>query len=112
MVLRFQPRSATAAKSSRRPEPALLLPVHDYTNTARDPDNGNTSAPIGCLALYGGSVVPVQLGAAIAVSMALPVEEWQLCAARRWAALDSALRERLAAASLYDTVRLGCGLLR
>uniref|UniRef100_A0A8C6IYT1 Protein-lysine N-methyltransferase SMYD4 n=1 Tax=Melopsittacus undulatus TaxID=13146 RepID=A0A8C6IYT1_MELUD len=45
--------------------------------------------------------------------MALPVEEWRLCAARRWAALDPALRERLeAAASLQDTVRLGCGLLR
>ncbi|XP_030328216.1 SET and MYND domain-containing protein 4 isoform X3 [Strigops habroptila] len=44
--------------------------------------------------------------------MALPVEEWQLCASRRWAALDPALRERLAAASLHDAVRLGCGLLR
>ncbi|NWX68138.1 SMYD4 protein, partial [Alca torda] len=44
--------------------------------------------------------------------MALPVEEWRLCAARRWAALEPALRERLAAASLHDTLRLGCGLLR
>uniref|UniRef100_A0A8D0FUL0 Protein-lysine N-methyltransferase SMYD4 n=1 Tax=Strix occidentalis caurina TaxID=311401 RepID=A0A8D0FUL0_STROC len=45
--------------------------------------------------------------------MALPVEEWRLYAARRWAALDPALRERLAAAaSLHDTLRLGCGLLR
>ncbi|NXP51754.1 SMYD4 protein, partial [Heliornis fulica] len=44
--------------------------------------------------------------------MALPVEEWRLCAARRWAALEPALQERLAAASLHDTLRLGCGLLR
>ncbi|XP_075575872.1 protein-lysine N-methyltransferase SMYD4 [Pelecanus crispus] len=44
--------------------------------------------------------------------MALPAEEWRLCAARRWAALEPALRERLAAASLHDTLRLGCGLLR
>ncbi|KAM6049438.1 SET and MYND domain-containing protein 4 [Chlamydotis macqueenii] len=44
--------------------------------------------------------------------MALPVEEWRLCAARRWAALEPAVRERLAAASLHDTLRLGCGLLR
>ncbi|NXJ79504.1 SMYD4 protein, partial [Trogon melanurus] len=44
--------------------------------------------------------------------MALPVEEWRLCAARRWAALGPELREGLAAASLRDTVRLGCGLLR
>ncbi|XP_064892480.1 SET and MYND domain-containing protein 4 isoform X1 [Columba livia] len=44
--------------------------------------------------------------------MELPVEEWRLCAARRWAALEPALRERLAAASLHDTLRLGCGLLR
>ncbi|NXD82777.1 SMYD4 protein, partial [Halcyon senegalensis] len=44
--------------------------------------------------------------------MALPAEEWRLCAAQRWAALDPALRARLAAASLRDTVRLGCGLLR
>ncbi|NXN56284.1 SMYD4 protein, partial [Rynchops niger] len=44
--------------------------------------------------------------------MALPVEEWQLCVARRWAALEPVLRERLAAASLQDTLRLGCGLLR
>ncbi|XP_068271736.1 SET and MYND domain-containing protein 4 [Nyctibius grandis] len=44
--------------------------------------------------------------------MALPVEEWRLCVARRWAALEPALRERLAAASLHDTLRLGCGLLR
>ncbi|XP_074968977.1 protein-lysine N-methyltransferase SMYD4 isoform X2 [Phalacrocorax aristotelis] len=44
--------------------------------------------------------------------MALPVEEWRLCAARRWAALEPALRERLAAASLHETLRLGCGLLR
>lgn len=53
------------------------------------------------------------LGAAIAVPvMALPVEEWRLYAARCWAALEPALRERLAAASLHDTLRLGCGLLR
>ncbi|KAM9615438.1 SET and MYND domain-containing protein 4 isoform 3-T3 [Morphnus guianensis] len=44
--------------------------------------------------------------------MALPVEEWRLYAARRWAALEPVLRERLAAASLHDTLRLGCGLLR
>ncbi|NXX21569.1 SMYD4 protein, partial [Podargus strigoides] len=44
--------------------------------------------------------------------MALPVEEWRLCATRCWAALEPALRERLAAASLHDTLRLGCGLLR
>ncbi|NXV34166.1 SMYD4 protein, partial [Rissa tridactyla] len=44
--------------------------------------------------------------------MALPVEEWRLCVARRWAALEPTLRERLAAASLHDTLRLGCGLLR
>ncbi|NXN41502.1 SMYD4 protein, partial [Rhinoptilus africanus] len=44
--------------------------------------------------------------------MALPVEEWRLCAARRWAALEPALREGLPAASLHDTLRLGCGLLR
>lgn len=44
--------------------------------------------------------------------MALPVEEWRLCVARRWAALEPALREHLAAASLHDTLRLGCGLLR
>ncbi|GAB0198083.1 SET and MYND domain-containing protein 4 [Grus japonensis] len=44
--------------------------------------------------------------------MALPVEEWRLCAARRWAALEPAVRERLAAASLHDTLRLGYGLLR
>ncbi|XP_072738562.1 SET and MYND domain-containing protein 4 isoform X2 [Ciconia boyciana] len=44
--------------------------------------------------------------------MALPVEEWRLCAAGRWAALEPALRERLAAASLHDSLRLGCGLLR
>ncbi|XP_064324144.1 SET and MYND domain-containing protein 4 isoform X3 [Phalacrocorax carbo] len=44
--------------------------------------------------------------------MALPVEEWRLYAARRWAALEPALRERLAAASLHETLRLGCGLLR
>ncbi|XP_074746460.1 SET and MYND domain-containing protein 4 isoform X4 [Strix uralensis] len=45
--------------------------------------------------------------------MALPAEEWRLYAARRWAALEPALRERLAAAaSLHDTLRLGCGLLR
>ncbi|XP_068010710.1 SET and MYND domain-containing protein 4 isoform X1 [Melanerpes formicivorus] len=44
--------------------------------------------------------------------MALPVEEWQLCAARRWAALEPGLRERLEVASLHDTVHLGCGLLR
>ncbi|NWS61385.1 SMYD4 protein, partial [Chunga burmeisteri] len=44
--------------------------------------------------------------------MALPVEEWRLYAARRWASLEPALRERLAAASLHETLRLGCGLLR
>ncbi|XP_069647372.1 SET and MYND domain-containing protein 4 isoform X2 [Haliaeetus albicilla] len=44
--------------------------------------------------------------------MALPVEEWRLYAARCWAALEPVLRERLAAASLHDTLRLGCGLLR
>lgn len=63
---------------------------------------------------YGGSAPgPALLGAAIGVLvMELPVEEWRLCAARRWAALEPALRERLAAASLHDTLRLGCGLLR
>ncbi|NWW76537.1 SMYD4 protein, partial [Climacteris rufus] len=44
--------------------------------------------------------------------MALPAEEWQGRAARLWAALDPALREWLAAASLHDAVRLGCDLLR
>ncbi|XP_053817379.1 SET and MYND domain-containing protein 4 isoform X1 [Vidua chalybeata] len=44
--------------------------------------------------------------------MALPVAEWRGRAARLWAALDPALRERLAAASLHDAVRLGCDLLR
>ncbi|NXP79315.1 SMYD4 protein, partial [Ramphastos sulfuratus] len=44
--------------------------------------------------------------------MALPVEEWRLCAARRWAALEPALRERLEVASLRDMVLLGCDLLR
>ncbi|NXT80742.1 SMYD4 protein, partial [Zapornia atra] len=44
--------------------------------------------------------------------MELPVEEWRRCAARRWAALEPAVRERLAAASLHDTLHLGCGLLR
>ncbi|NXK85378.1 SMYD4 protein, partial [Formicarius rufipectus] len=44
--------------------------------------------------------------------MALPVPQWRNCAARRWAALDPALRERLAAASLHDAVRLGCHMLR
>ncbi|NXD41452.1 SMYD4 protein, partial [Copsychus sechellarum] len=44
--------------------------------------------------------------------MALPVAEWQGRTARLWAALDPALRERLAAASLHDAVRLGCELLR
>ncbi|XP_061868569.1 SET and MYND domain-containing protein 4 [Colius striatus] len=44
--------------------------------------------------------------------MALPVEEWRLYAARRWASLEPPLRERLAAASLPETLRLGCGLLR
>nr|XP_021406588.1 SET and MYND domain-containing protein 4 [Lonchura striata domestica] len=44
--------------------------------------------------------------------MALPVAEWRGRTARLWAALDSALRERLAAASLHDAVRLGCDLLR
>ncbi|KAJ7416378.1 SET and MYND domain-containing protein 4 [Willisornis vidua] len=43
--------------------------------------------------------------------MALPVPEWRGFAARRWAALDPALRERLAAASLHDMVRLGCDTL-
>ncbi|RLV92327.1 hypothetical protein DV515_00013804 [Chloebia gouldiae] len=36
--------------------------------------------------------------------MALPVAEWRGRTARRWAALDSALRERLAAASLHDAL--------
>ncbi|XP_068066507.1 SET and MYND domain-containing protein 4 isoform X2 [Anomalospiza imberbis] len=44
--------------------------------------------------------------------MALPVAEWRGRTARLWAALDPALRERLAAASLHDAVRLGCDLLR
>ncbi|NXM50269.1 SMYD4 protein, partial [Gymnorhina tibicen] len=44
--------------------------------------------------------------------MALPVAEWQGRTARLWAALGPALRERLAAASLHDAVRLGCDLLR
>ncbi|XP_064021965.1 SET and MYND domain-containing protein 4 [Pogoniulus pusillus] len=44
--------------------------------------------------------------------MALPVEEWRLCAAQRWAALEPALRKRLEAASLRDIVHLGCDLLR
>ncbi|KAM4760405.1 SET and MYND domain-containing protein 4 isoform 2-T2 [Cyanocitta cristata] len=44
--------------------------------------------------------------------MALPVAEWQGRTSRLWAALDPALRERLAAASLQDAVRLGCDLLR
>ncbi|NWV43291.1 SMYD4 protein, partial [Grantiella picta] len=44
--------------------------------------------------------------------MALPVAEWQGRTARLWAALDPALRERLAAASLRDAVRLGGDLLR
>uniref|UniRef100_A0A8C3E5R5 Protein-lysine N-methyltransferase SMYD4 n=1 Tax=Corvus moneduloides TaxID=1196302 RepID=A0A8C3E5R5_CORMO len=37
--------------------------------------------------------------------MALPVAEWQGRTSRLWAALDPALRERLAAASLQDAVR-------
>nr|XP_014127221.1 SET and MYND domain-containing protein 4 isoform X2 [Zonotrichia albicollis] len=44
--------------------------------------------------------------------MALPVAEWQGRAARLWAALEPALRERLEAASLQDAVRLGCDVLR
>ncbi|KAM3661245.1 SET and MYND domain-containing protein 4 isoform 2-T2 [Ammospiza maritima maritima] len=44
--------------------------------------------------------------------MALPVAEWQGRTARLWAALEPALRERLAAASLQDAVRLGCDVLR
>ncbi|XP_050177592.1 SET and MYND domain-containing protein 4 [Myiozetetes cayanensis] len=44
--------------------------------------------------------------------MALPVPEWRGLLARRWAALDPPLRERLAAASLRDAVRLGLDLLR
>ncbi|NWI56984.1 SMYD4 protein, partial [Calyptomena viridis] len=44
--------------------------------------------------------------------MALPVPEWRGRASRRWAALDPALRERLAAASLHDAARLSCDLLR
>ncbi|XP_067165786.1 SET and MYND domain-containing protein 4 [Apteryx mantelli] len=44
--------------------------------------------------------------------MALPAEEWRAVAAGRWAALQPALRERLAAAPLRDAVLLGCGLLR
>ncbi|NWW16637.1 SMYD4 protein, partial [Falcunculus frontatus] len=43
---------------------------------------------------------------------ALPVAEWRGRTARLWAALDPALRERMAAASLHDAVRLGCDLLR
>uniref|UniRef100_A0A8C3UCV2 Protein-lysine N-methyltransferase SMYD4 n=1 Tax=Catharus ustulatus TaxID=91951 RepID=A0A8C3UCV2_CATUS len=42
--------------------------------------------------------------------MALPVAEWQGRTARLWAALEPALRERLAEASLHDAVRLGCDL--
>lgn len=42
--------------------------------------------------------------------MALPVEEWRQNVARRWAALEPALRERLAAASLGEALRVGCGL--
>ncbi|NXA35350.1 SMYD4 protein, partial [Eudromia elegans] len=44
--------------------------------------------------------------------MALPLEEWRVVAARCWAALPPALRERLAAAPLHDAVRLGCSLFR
>ncbi|NXC49456.1 SMYD4 protein, partial [Penelope pileata] len=46
--------------------------------------------------------------------MALPVEEWRVWAARarRWAALEPALRKRLAAAPLGEALHLGCGLLR
>ncbi|NWI96286.1 SMYD4 protein, partial [Pitta sordida] len=44
--------------------------------------------------------------------MALPVPKWRGLTSRRWAALDPALRERLAAASLHDAVQLGCDLLR
>lgn len=42
--------------------------------------------------------------------MALPVEEWRRSAARCWAALEPALRERLAAAPLGEALRTGCGL--
>ncbi|XP_042735615.1 SET and MYND domain-containing protein 4 isoform X3 [Lagopus leucura] len=42
--------------------------------------------------------------------MALPVEEWRQNVARRWAALEPALREQLAAASLGEALRVGCGL--
>lgn len=42
--------------------------------------------------------------------MALPVEEWRRSAARCWAALEPALRERLAAAPLGEALRMGCGL--
>ncbi|NXM25928.1 SMYD4 protein, partial [Oxyruncus cristatus] len=44
--------------------------------------------------------------------MALPAPEWRGLLARRWAALDPPLRERLAGASLHDAVHLGCDLLR
>uniref|UniRef100_A0A8V1ANJ6 SET and MYND domain containing 4 n=1 Tax=Gallus gallus TaxID=9031 RepID=A0A8V1ANJ6_CHICK len=42
--------------------------------------------------------------------MALPVEEWRRSAARCWAVLEPALRERLAAAPLGEALRMGCGL--
>ncbi|XP_065587938.1 SET and MYND domain-containing protein 4 [Cyrtonyx montezumae] len=44
--------------------------------------------------------------------MALPVEEWRRSAARCWASLEPALKERLAAAPLGEALRVGCGYLR
>ncbi|OXB73401.1 UNVERIFIED_CONTAM: hypothetical protein H355_017055 [Colinus virginianus] len=44
--------------------------------------------------------------------MALPAEEWRRSAARCWAALEPALKERLAAAPLGEALRVGCGYLR
>lgn len=100
---------AAAAKSSRRHR---LLPAPRYVTPSVTRQHG---APIGCPAPYGGSgpvfLTGMLLGAAIAV-MALPVAEWQGRTARLWAALEPALRERLAEASLHDAVRLGCDLLR
>ncbi|XP_005056961.1 PREDICTED: SET and MYND domain-containing protein 4 [Ficedula albicollis] len=87
---------AAAAKSSRRHCRHRLLPAPPYVTPSVTRQHG---ASIGCPALYGGRG-------------ALPVLEWQGRAARLWAALDPALRERLAAASLHDAVRLGCELLR
>ncbi|KAL2297329.1 hypothetical protein Nmel_016630 [Mimus melanotis] len=87
---------AAAAKSSRRRCRYRLLPAPPYITPCVTRQYGDY---IGCPALYGGM-------------MALPVTEWQGRTSRLWAALDPALRERLAAASLHDAVRLGCDLLR